>query len=173
MEYGWRVTKYDPRFRDSTGAYRGDTWTDVSDIGQVVGDVHVTRELYLAAESRYVAAALHFLKESGLTALRITGLELWTREKSSRRKPKLAIPSHRVPVKEGQYLSGGSLEAVCCLNLRSLMWCKLEEPGRFYLHFGYDYYMYIGTDKPLSASVAYARNLGLFVEPMRSPLGAD
>jgi hypothetical protein len=53
--------------------------------------------------------------------------------------------------------------------LRSLIWCKLEEPGRFFIHFGHDYYMYIGSESPSPASIDYAGQICLFVEPMTSP----
>jgi hypothetical protein len=169
MQYGWRVTKYDPQLRDPTGAYRGDTWISVDDIGQIFGGERLTRELYLAIEDRYVASVLHFLNGSGLEALRVTTLEQWARGEKSLGTPELAALLHTVQVEEGQYISGDAKESICRLNLRSLLWCKLEEPGRFYLHFGYDYYMYLGADKPLPYSETFSRDLGLFVEPMRSP----
>ena len=129
MQYGWRVTKYDPQLRDLAGAFRGDTWTSMDDIGQLFGGERLTHELYLAMEDWYIAAALHFLNESGLRALRITGLELPARAESSLGTPELAALMHRVHVEEGQYLTGDALENVCRLNLRSLLWCSLRSPA--------------------------------------------
>jgi hypothetical protein len=66
-------------------------------------------------------------------------------------------------------LSGGALGDVCRLVLREILWCKLESENGFYIHFGYDYYMYIGGPAPSENSIAYGRQQGLFVEEMESP----
>ncbi|MFL0507599.1 hypothetical protein ACH0B5_17895 [Ureibacillus sp. 179-F W5.1 NHS] len=34
MKYQWRITKYNPAFRDQDGAYMKDEWISSSDIGQ-------------------------------------------------------------------------------------------------------------------------------------------
>lgn len=55
------------------------------------------------------------------------------------------------------------------LVLREEAWGKLGVPGKAYVHFGYDYYMYIGVPSKCGRSIAIARDLGLFVERIRSP----
>jgi hypothetical protein len=52
--------------------------------------------------------------------------------------------------------------------LRSEWWCQFEAPGAF-LHFGYDYYMYVGVPVPCPQSIALSCDRGLFVEPFVSP----
>jgi hypothetical protein len=52
--------------------------------------------------------------------------------------------------------------------LREEFWCRLETEDRF-LHFGYDYYMYVGVKTTCSASITFAREVGLFVEQFDSP----
>ena len=39
VRFQFRVTKYDPRFRDPSGAYMREEWTAVSDIGRTFGGV--------------------------------------------------------------------------------------------------------------------------------------
>jgi hypothetical protein len=73
LEY--RVTKYDPAFRDSRGAYRRDVWTAVRDVGSSFGGVVLTRDQYQRVEDAYVAAALAFLREANASALTVEGLE--------------------------------------------------------------------------------------------------
>ncbi len=36
MKFMWRVTKYNPTFRDENGTYIKDEWTSFSDIGKKV-----------------------------------------------------------------------------------------------------------------------------------------
>jgi len=52
--------------------------------------------------------------------------------------------------------------------LRGEFWCRLEGEGGF-VHLGYDYYMYVGVAQRCLGAEALARQLGLFVEPFRSP----
>lgn len=40
----------------------------------------------------------------------------------------------------------------------------------FYIHVGWDYYVYVGSDRPCDRSVKLARQLGLFIhQPFESP----
>lgn len=47
--------------------------------------------------------------------------------------------------------------------LREDFWCKLEAKD-FFIHFGYDYYMYIGADIEEEKMSEIARKNGLFAE---------
>jgi hypothetical protein len=58
----WRVTKYDPRHRDSQGRYKRDEWIGPAQIGQTFPDGALTEAEYLRVENLYIAAALAFLR---------------------------------------------------------------------------------------------------------------
>ena len=74
--FEYRVTKYNPAFRESSGAYTQDEWTSVSDIGGFFDGIILTTEDYHRVENAYVAAACSFLRESGRSmSLAIVGLE--------------------------------------------------------------------------------------------------
>jgi hypothetical protein len=150
----WRVTKYDPARRDAGGAYQGDDWTAESDIGGTFGGKILTRDDYLRVENAYLAAIAAFLEDSGVTRLQVRNLE--------------AIDEGADASLEGTWVEGEQLLAVARDTLRTRQWCKLEAPG-FHVHFGYDYYMYIGSAQPCERAIAAARAAGLFVEPMASP----
>lgn len=167
--YQWRVTKYDPAFRDERGRYLADDWTSASDIGREFDGRTLTLEAYLAVEDRYVAAAMHFLRESGLDGLTVRALETAAPDALPDDAPLTDLLKAGPPIVEGEWLTGPDLERAIRLNLRSLIWCKLEEPGRFFIHFGHDYYLYIGSAAPCPESVDFATRIGLFVEEMDSP----
>ena len=150
----YRVTKYDPAFRDAHGAYTKDEWTAFSDIGRLFRGLILSREEYLRVESAYIAAAMNFLAEDGASALRA-----------------LSVEHHRAFAQapaEGSLISLGDLPTVCRSVLREDFWCKLEHGGRF-VHFGYDFYMYVGVQNTCDDSIAAASAIGLFVEPVNSP----
>lgn len=52
--------------------------------------------------------------------------------------------------------------------LREEFWCRLEG-GESFIHFGWDYYMYIGVPHPCPTARARAAELGLYVEEFASP----
>ena len=56
--------------------------------------------------------------------------------------------------------------------LRQEFWCRLEGSEGF-IHFGWDYYMYIGVPHPCPTARARAAELGLYVEEFASPYVED
>lgn len=152
MEY--RVTKYDPGFRDPTGVYARDEWTAACDVGRSFGGVVLTPEEYQRVEDAHVAVALSFLRESGQLSLAVDGLE------NHQKRP--------IEFGEGAALGLNQLGPVIRSILREEFWCRLVGEACF-LHFGWDYYTYVGVPRPCPASQELARRLGLFVEERPSP----
>ena len=152
----YRVTKYDPALRDPRGAYTRDDWTSFGDVGRTFGGVVLTLAEYQRVEDAYVAAALAFLREAGVSSLAVAGLE----------DHAAASP----PLGEGSVLHLEPLADAIRRVLRGELWCRFEGAGAF-VHLGYDYYMYVGVPEPCPASCALAARFGLFVEDLPSPYG--
>lgn len=166
----WRVTKYDPHLRDRGGAFRVRTWTSATQIGEVFHDGPLTLERYLEIEDRYVLSAGAFFLEAGIDHVAVRDLEPVEDVPASYRSLGLGdVLTSAPPLHEGQQLTVEPLAHAVRLNLRELAWCRLELPSRFFVHFGYDYYMYVGSRAALPGAVQRAGELGLFVEPRRSP----
>lgn len=70
-------------------------------------------------------------------------------------------------------LTKAQIERVIRLNLRETLWCKLEDAAGRFLHFGWDYYTYVGVPTPCPKACALASRRGLFVEPFKSPYRGD
>ena len=150
----FRVTKYDPRFRDPSGAYVREDWTAVSDIGRSFRGVTLTREEYERVETAYVSTAVAMLAETGVGRLTVTGLEHHDNAAG--------------PVDEKSVIPLSRVAEVARSVLREQYWCRLESPEAF-LHFGCDYYMYVGVPEVPSQALAEAVERGLFVEEFESP----
>ena len=150
----YRVTKYNPAFRDPGGAYTRDEWTSVKDVGRSFAGGVLTREEYERVENAYVGAALAFLDEAGLTSLRVEGLENTRGEWLVFRNDSI-LPLTQV---------GDVIRRV----LREEFWCRLEGVDGF-VHFGWDYYMYIGVAHPCPKARERTVELGLYVEEFASP----
>lgn len=157
MRYQYRVTKYDPSFRDGDGVYRKEEWTSRSDVGQLFNGSPLSESEYLQVEAAYLLAVEAFLCEADIEELLIVGLE-----------------KHGLDELPGFIQPGARLTVAQCVEfarvaLRELAWGKLVEPGRAYAHFGHDYYMYLGLPRQCPRAIAAAESHGLFVEPFRSP----
>jgi hypothetical protein len=154
MLFEYRVTKYDPAFRDASGAYIRDEWTSVSDIGRSFGAAVLTCDAYQRVEDAYVAVALAFLREAGVSGLTIAGLENHSELPLSFGEGSLLLPEQ----------TGEVIRQV----LREKFWCRLDGRGAF-IHLGYDYYMYVGVRRACPEAEQLAKELGLFAEPFPSP----
>jgi hypothetical protein len=150
----YRVTKYNPRLRDESGAFTGNDWICVGQIGDSFDGALLTAEKYAAVEGAYVTAALAFLEEAGLASLKGENLE--------RRGVK------NLEIYEGETLSLDRLRNVIPRLLREEFWCRLQCDGGF-VHIGWDYYMFIGVPAPCPSAHALAGKLGLYVEDFASP----
>lgn len=71
-------------------------------------------------------------------------------------------------VKNGDYISVYELKLLSQLILREKIWCKFQIREMF-VHFGFDYYMYLGSVKECNDSLIKIINSGLFVESFESP----
>ena len=150
----YRITKYNPSFRDFAGAYTRNEWISVADIGRSFAGVTLTREEYERVEGAYVETAMAFLREAGVSALRVAGLENHR--------------GHLLNFREGSLLPLEQIGDVLRRVLREEFWCRLKGVGGF-VHVGWDFYMYVGVLCPCLAARVRATELGLYVEEFSSP----
>ena len=140
----YRITKYNPCNRDEAGRYLVDEWTSVSDVGKSFGGRQLTIETYLLVEDAYVAVVTSLLTIGNVGPLRVVDFE----DKGSCRQltDRLVATSaeYRNQVWDGCLFSHENVESCVRLTLREVIWCKLIGKNDFFVHFGYDYYMYIG-----------------------------
>ncbi|MGA9773986.1 MAG: hypothetical protein WBV94_33455 [Blastocatellia bacterium] len=165
---GWRITKYNPKYRAENGAYLKDDWTSISDIGQEFDGRVFTYEAYREIEDAYVSTVMEFVSEAMIDSLKVTNLEgpHFLRKRASKLKDIVYDPKL---IREGMKVSGKDLEEICRLCLREFVWCRLVGEKGFYIHFGYDYYMHIDSSVASEQSILFAQEAGLFVEEMVSP----
>jgi len=169
--FQWQITKYNPKYRDERGFYTKDEWTSISDIGSVY---KITLVDYLTVEDKYVEAVMYFMEH-----LKVNNMIIRTFEKRSgfdkqiKKFPEI-YPQEMVSllssVHENLVLDQRQVMMICRLILREDMWCKLiSADSNFFVHFGYDYYMYIGSTKKCTEIVSRIEKTGLFVEKFESP----
>jgi hypothetical protein len=168
MNAAFRVSRYDPALRDREGRFTGSAWTSATDIGRVFDGKQLTVTDYREAEDRYVRAVLAF---ASCTEERLTLLDVEHHGGQNSLERAGISPLTYDDLTSGDQLSAETLARVARLCLREVIWCRAEGSNGFYLHFGYDYLMYLGGCADFSPALQAARDDGLYVERRRSPYG--
>ncbi|ASA19813.1 hypothetical protein [Paenibacillus donghaensis] len=166
----WRITKYNPANRIN-GVYEKKEWTSISDTGNLYPTGEFLIEHYLQTELLYIEAIISILKENNTNLLQVRDLEKHDLNLLDEKFHYIysdETKSLYSNVKNNDYISGDELKLLCKLILREKLWCKLQSENMF-VHFGFDYYMYIGSRMECSSSLEFISNSGLFVECYESP----
>jgi hypothetical protein len=163
----WRITKYDLRYRNDSGAYTKNEWISYSDIGNVFDGKVFTYEEYVEIEKAYITSIILFMTCNNLENLQIINLEKKLKLKKDTYVNKEIIAFFDT-VKEGLSINKQAIALLAWLVLREKLWCKLESKSMF-VHFGWDYYLYIGSANTGEESIQKIRESGLFVEKYKSP----
>jgi hypothetical protein len=98
---------------------------------------------------------VELLRESGLFSMKVAGLE------NSRKQP--------LDFQNDSILPLDRIGEIIRRILREELWCRLESSEGF-IHFSWDYYMYVGVPHPCPTAEARAAELGLYVEEFASPI---
>lgn len=165
----YRITKYNPMYRDIEGIYSIDEWTSISDIGKLYGSREFSLPEYLKVESKYIEAIALFMKCNDLNSFVISEVEKYSDEMEQNSANMESIYHN---IKEGDLLNIAEIPNICRLLLREYMWGKFAAPTMF-VHFGQDYYMYIGVTKECENVIDRIIEMGLFVEEFESPYGDE
>ena len=168
MKYCWRITKYDPKKRNSQGWFIEDTWTSYSDIGSLYQREKLTYDEYIRVENLYINAIVQFMKYLNIPHLQVKDLENhdYINEDLSADKTEVTFVN---ALKENDLLSLEQIKMASKLILREYFWCKLISKHKMFVHFGYDYYMYIGSALECKDAIQKIRESGLYVEDFKSP----
>lgn len=164
-----RITKYNPKYRDDNGVYIKNEWTSITDIGKSFDNVKLDLKKYLETENAYWNTVATLLKSCNIEKLIITDLEIHKdRIKDIPTELQEDSEINIVKSKNGNSYSVENIEIILRLALRELLWCKLVGESETYLHFGYDYYLYFGSDR-LPDLETYVSESIIYVEPFKSP----
>ena len=141
----YRVTKYDPKNRVN-GVYTKDEWISMYDVGKTYDGKLFTFKDYLKVEKSYLDVIEQVMQE----------LDIKTIEVRQGERIFSALNNSAVNSREEVLMMAKGV-------LREDFWCKLEAEN-FFVHFGYDFYMYIGADIDDEKMRKIAEENGLFAE---------
>lgn len=168
MKFSWRITKYNPQHRDHKGIFLNDEWTSYSDIGYIFDDTKFTYEKYEEIENFYIKAITSLMECNKISSLQVSSLEKSKRLKIDDQNTEHMSLLFNI-IKENDWIEHDNIESFCKLILRDKLWCKLVHDKKMFVHFGWDFYMYIGSALACENTIKKIESSGLFVEPFRSP----
>lgn len=168
----YRISKYNPIYRDCTGAYKKNEWTAYSDIGNIYNGERFTTEQYLEIESKYCNAIITILKQQKIKYFQIQDLEmpftLKEIEKAFCEKGLEITESQKRIVKtiqENQIISIKQIKTYLTMLLRECCWCVLADiEGKSYIDVGYDYYIHLTCKGIDSQMISNLQEQGIYVE---------
>ncbi len=143
----YRVSKYNPIYRDANGVYHREEWTSYSDIGKIFNGEMFDIEQYCVVEQRYlsfVKDVLNIINPDTITVIKLENYSqtIW--------KNLLTISKN-----EFEFLVQDCLREKC--------WCEIVADF-FVLSFGYEFYLYIQTALSENSINEIAALNHLFVE---------
>ena len=151
----YRITKFNPIYRVK-GVYSIHEWTNISDIGKTFDTGMLSYAQYEKAEQAHVDCCLALIRKAGIHWLAVHCPEYY----------EVGIWFPPLVYKEEDIRQ----IITCCL--REKCWVKLETKN-FFIHFGYDYHMYVGTELPYVLVEEIVHQYNLFCEVFESPYKTD
>ena len=143
-----RISRYRPGVPQSATS----TWTSMSDVGHVFDDGLLSQAEYERVEQLYLAALVALLDDAGRPELLVSDVQLSPSASAAARA-----------VRDGARVTVPDAVEICRLELREELSCRLDDE-RFYVHVGFDYYLYLGCERVSPAVIAAIEESGLFVE---------
>ena len=147
----YRITKYNPSNRIDD-VYIAEEWTSFHDIGKTFGGKILSQDVYLKTEQAYVDCCVKLIEEAKVSKLYIKQAEYYAEN--------VRFPSSITNTQE--------IRQIITACLREQCWLKLASKD-FFIHFGYDYYMYIGSMLPSNRVTEIVAQHGLYCEQYTSP----
>lgn len=147
----YRISKYNPQRREN-GIYQVHEWTSICDIGKMLDGGVLTYSQYKITEQSYIDCCIEILQKSGVTSLTVRIPEYYDDE--------IQLPSVLDTEDDIRMVIMSCLQEKC--------WTKLET-NNFFIHFGYDYYVYVGTQLPHTLVEETVKKYNLFCEIFSSP----
>lgn len=96
------------------------------------------------------------MAEMSLKRVYVTAFEQWSDEVRNQNAKEFLSK-----IWIGKAVTAQEVRGLAKLTLRNAIWCKLGFKKQFFVHFGYDYYMYIGASEGCAKAKEVVKETGL------------
>jgi hypothetical protein len=165
----YRITKFNPAYRNKDGVYEKDEWTSIADIGKTFDNIKFTAQEYIKFENRYIQALECILSGCKEDIIELHELEKYHYEINEFTEKKI----YNEDLKEiydkicDNYVFAFKEDVlnVIKLILRENIWGEIHfKNSNQRIEFGYDYYVYFMTKELSHYTINTIMKLGLYVE---------
>lgn len=168
----YRISKYNPLYRDENGNYTKDEWTAISDIENYINGEKLSLEEYLDTESKYIKILDSILDELSIEYLYVMELE-GQRDSINDEYVFNGFTKDIVQMisslKEGQELNRQEISYIVKGMLREIIWCGLySKTVHVIIKSGFDFYINIICPKLSESIIKNAIREGIYVEEIIS-----
>lgn len=166
----YRLSKYNPAYRNNEGAYRKNEWTSICDIGTEYDDGILTVSTYLKVEESYCKVVKAILEKYSESSFSIQRVERYVDTTSA----SLIVNKYGIDfsindifhfnaIKQNHKISIDEVEFYLKFLLRELVWYVLVGK-EISITVGHDYYVHLQSKNPLETFEDYVANEGLYLE---------
>jgi hypothetical protein len=168
----YRITKYNPKLRNELGHYSDNDWTDISDVGNVFNGKSLSETEYIEVETDYITSVIKILQENNQDYLRLVSYnkDLFEFFINSQKKDWAYLPNLKSSsLYEDKKIYLEDIAVLIKINLRAFIGMTLEIKDEFYVHFGWDLYMYIGCPNISTKLRDQLNSTSIYIEDSDSP----
>lgn len=166
----YRISKYNPKYRNYEGIFLKEDWTSYSDIGKIYNGKIFTKEDYINIEKLYCECIFSIITDLGIKKLVIQKLELYFSLeeiikllKSSDLELTYIEKQIINNIMNGMSISLYDLNSYLRLLLRECFWCYLVH-SKFKITVGYDFYIYLYCNSINLKIIEDYKKKGIFIE---------
>ncbi len=169
--YKYRISKYNPKFRNDKGIYLKDDWTSYCDIGKKYEKIF-TKENYLDVESKYCDVISEILGENRIEEMMLEDLECgFSVDEIKKMFEEYGLIFYEEEKKIIDSLTNNKkikivdIKLYIRLILRECFWCIFkDEITSARVEFGYDLYIYIYNINISESIIDKYRKREIFIE---------
>lgn len=174
--YKYRISKYNPQYRDEYGVYKKSEWTSYCDIGKIYDGKKFKVDDYIKSEQKYCDTILNILKSIGANEVIVKDLELnymndEIEDMLELRGLILSLEDKTIinSIRNNDKIKVNELRPYLKLILREGFWCKLIDAYTLVqVEFGYDFYVYIHCKSISDAIINDYAKQGMYIEKIYS-----
>jgi len=162
------ITKYNPIYRNDLGHFKNDEWTSYSDIGIIYNGTLFLKDEYEKVESLYIMAVFLILNFFNSKSIKITHMLKLSTKKDFIKNGDLHLYKFFKEIANGEKIQDTqTIMSLIKLRLREYiveLELTVDNKSRSEIIFGFDYYMYLKTNKDVSLLSQKIIEIGLFCE---------
>ena len=170
----FRITKYNLKKRDKQDRYLVNDWTSISDLFKKYKYEDAVK-IYKDVEDKFIEVYTSIFSENKIEKMIINSLALYLDDEDADYIEKRSFDLNLNDLSwltDKSEISGKQIEDVLKLLLRGLIWCKLDWEI-VYLHYGDDYYTYIGGVEISDELINNAKKSNIYIEICDSPCTSE